>query len=519
MFESGKILSISVNLSNFDGSRKLDITGLVDVINIIEDIFKNTLYGTVNILDAVNLLNGVKDKEFNFPIVGEEFLEITYTVDWKPEPVTISLRFLIYGIQDIQHGKNSTSKNYTLKICSEECLIDSITMVAKGYTGKNSNSVESLLKDYLFLGEGKRDMPYKGRKEKAINYIEPTKGEQNICIPFLTPLKAAEFLAKRSISESETFTSGSYLFFENLKGFNFCSVEYLIQQGINKAFRNKQKNNYLEDYEYFFEEPKISANEYRNQKTIIRMNQKKLFDTIEKLRFGMFESNMLVYDYINKRQTQTSFNFLNSGLNENQEKTNNSFLSLGNAEKNLGSYPENSITFIKNMTSGDNKPQQYNKYFFIPKDLSTSDTYLDQIYKNRTAFFTRLAQNMFTVDIFGNPNLTAGDVLFLNIPSGDGKFTSENRNNKFLTGYYLICTINHTITRTGYLAKIDLYKNGYGAPVQSTQESIETKVIPENNAQKVIDASIEQSLEKYGDPLFPEDKTQVGSFWGRLFGN
>lgn len=517
MFEQGKIRSLVVDLLNFDGSRRLDITNLVGGINIIEDVFRNTLYGSVSILDGVNLLNGVKDKSKNFPIVGEEFLEVNYVADWYPEPVAVSLRFMIYGITDIDHGKNSTTKKYILKICSEEHLIDATTMVAKGYSGKNSDNVESLLKDYLFLGEGKKDMPYKGRKEKKINYIEPTRGEQNVCIPFYPPLKAADFLAKRSISEYEGFTSGAYMFFENFKGYNFCSMEYLIQAGVRKAelakVRSEETNNYLDNFEYFFENPLISANEYRNQKTVIRMEQKSIFDTIEKLRMGMYESHMFVYDYINKKVDFSTFNFLNSGINSEQEKTNNSFLSLGNAQNNSGSYPENSITFIKTMSSTENNPLAYNKYFFIPKDLSINDTYLDEIYKNRSAFLTRLAQNMFTVEMTGNPKLNAGDVILLNVPSGDGAATAESRSNKFLTGYYLVCTINHTITRTGYMTRMDVYKNGYGAPVQSTEESVNTKIIPENNAQKIIDFGLDQAgFENF----VPGKNVEVGNFLDKL---
>jgi hypothetical protein len=515
MFEQGRVISLIVDLINFDNSRRVDISNLVNGINIIEDVFKNTLYGTISILDGVNLLSGIRDKTKNFPIVGEEFVEIKYVIDWHPEPVTISLRFLVFGITDIQHERNSTSKRYVLRICSEEHLIDSTTMVSKGYTGKNSDSVKSLLEDYLFLGNGKKNQPYEGRKEKQIVYIEPTRGEQNICIPYFPPLKATDFLAKRSISESETFSSGSYLFFENFKGFNFCSTEYLIQQGTKKAIEGKKKsiehNNFLENFEYFFENPLISAHEYRNQKTIIRMTQKNMFDTIEKLRYGMYESHMLVYDYINKRNVSTSFNFLNSGLNKGQQKTNNSFLALGN--ENEESYPENSITFIRTLTSGDNKPQYYNKYFYIPKDLSINDTYLDQIYKNRNAFFTRLNQNMFTVETTGNPNLNAGDVIFVNVPSGDGATLSESRTNKFLTGYYLVCTISHTITKTGYFTKMDIYKNGYGVPVQSTKESLEIEIVPENNSQKNLDAAVELAGFKN---YLPGEEIDVSPFYDKL---
>lgn len=484
MFTQGKILALSVNLTNFKRSKALDISNLVGEINIVEDIFSPTLSGTVEILDSVNLLGGTP----GFPIVGEEFIELMYTVSWEPEPVTIFLRFLVYGITNIERNNNSTSKTYILKICSEEHLIDSTTKVAKGYKDLNSNIAKNILSDYLLLD--KENVPYTGKRKKNINVPHNSRGIQNVCIPYLSPLQSLEFLARRSISELSN--SGSYLFFENFKGYNFCDIEYLIKTGVAKAHRTKDSGkNYLDDYTYYFENPLVKTpNENRAQKTILSMVQKNMFDTIEKLKYGMFESRVFVYDYINKRNILTSFSFLDSGKNANGQKTNNSTVVLGNQETGIKSYPENSLGFIKTFTSDENKPSTYRKYFYIPKDYSINDTYLDLVYKNRASYFTRLAQNMFTIATTGNPNLNAGDVILALIPSGDGVNTNKNVLDKYMTGYYLVCSINHKITSFAYATTMDIYKNAYGYPVEQSQES---PIVAENNSQKLIDIALEQA--------------------------
>jgi hypothetical protein len=484
MFEQGKILSLSANLTNFRRSKALDISNLVGEINITEDIFSTTLSGTVEILDSVNLLGGVP----GFPIVGEEFIELSYTVSWEPEPVTIFLRFLVYGITNIERSNNSTSKTYILNICSEEHLIDATTKVAKGYTDLHSNIAKNIFSDYLLLD--KENIPYRGKRIKKFNVPHNSRGIQNVCIPYLSPFQSIEFLARRSISELSN--SGAYLFFENFKGYNFCDIEYLIKTGVAKAHSSKDNGkNYLDDFTYYFENPVITtSNANRAQKTIISMVQKNMFDTIEKLKHGMFESRVHIYDYINKRILLTSFDFLDSGQNKTGQKTNNSTVVLGNQENSMKSYPENSLEFIKTFTSNENKPSTYKKYFYIPKDYSINDTYLDLVYKNRASYFTRLAQNMYTIVTTGNPNLNAGDVILALIPSGDGVNVGKEVLDKYMTGYYLVCSINHKITSFAYATTMDIYKNAYGYPVEQNQES---PIIPENNKQKLLDIALEQA--------------------------
>ena len=52
----GLLKEYSVYLLNADGTRSVGITRLIRQMSITEDIFKNTLYGSVRIKDAVDLL-------------------------------------------------------------------------------------------------------------------------------------------------------------------------------------------------------------------------------------------------------------------------------------------------------------------------------------------------------------------------------------------------------------------------------------------------------------------------------
>jgi hypothetical protein len=63
----------------------------------------------------------------------------------------------------------------------------------------------------------------------VVKTVEPTAGIYDIIIPYLSPLKAINWLSRRAVSP---LSAGStYLFFENFDGFNFSSLETLVQKG------------------------------------------------------------------------------------------------------------------------------------------------------------------------------------------------------------------------------------------------------------------------------------------------
>jgi hypothetical protein len=470
MANPGELKRLKVVITNTDGSRKQNISLLISNMSIFEDIFKNTLYGAVDIIDSVDLLNGLSSKDplgkFGFQLLGEEFLEIDYEVEGRPP---VSLRFAVYKISGIVNHDNNTKRTYTLHFCSEEHLIDATNVVMKSYSQPNSENLKSLANEFLFLD--KVDTPFKGKRKKDL-MVQDTRGPQRVVIPRLPPLQACQFLARRSIAKDGE-KSATYLFFENMNGFNFCDIEYLIKTGMQKAKANEFKGTKTDDsdYRYFFEKPTNNSdpNSYKREfKTILKMEHKSYFDTIEKLKYGMFESDMIVYDFINHTTIPTRFRFLDS-----TDKTNNSTLTLGNAKGE--SVPENSITFMKSVTSTDDKDIKYSRMFFIPKDTSQTEqnTYLDEIYPARTSYFTRLAQNMYTIDTFGDPLIRAGDVIYMNIPQGG---FDASKNDEYQTGYFLVCTIHHIFTQNSYQTTLDVYKNAFGKKVETTQEAQETPV-------------------------------------------
>ena len=470
----GALKSCSLILKNVDGSKSIDISSLMIDISIYEDIFAKTLYGVVALKDAINLMNG----DMGFPIVGEEFLELTYEINDTP---SIFKRFAVNIIKQVNIDKMQKSRTYAIEFCSEEHLIDAVTLVQKSYRQTPiSFMAEDILKSYLKVDKELPGPTGNGKKKKTYD-IQKTRGNQNIIIPRLTPLEALDFLAKRSIAELG-FTSATYLFFENGDGFNFCDIEYLIKRGKDKRAANPAT------YQYYYQTPNVKNTEGEKLddstkfKNIINMVQSHKFDTIEKIKNGYFESSMLVYDFNAKKLTETIYKFLDKYPSMN---------TLGDGGVNSvseKSYPENSIDFINKVTKEANtathnfldifhlaksnpSTDRHSKVFFIPKDSTQPETYLDQIYANRASYMTRFAQNMFTAEVYGDPNIKAGDVILIDLPEIIGTTEAVGKKDKYLSGYFMITTINHKITPDNYLCTYDLFKNGFSTQVITTNNT------------------------------------------------
>ena len=483
----GSLDSFSAVIKNVDGTRTIDITPYVLDLSIYEDIFSKTMFGAMSIKDSVNLMNGLTASTSSFktfPIVGEEFVEFSYQVFSYPQ---VFRRFAVNAIKEIDINSAFTERSYIIEFCSEEYIYDATTLVQKSYNNLQiSKMVEDVLKNYLYVD---KTLP-NGKKAKTYD-IQTTKGPQNIVVPKLSPLETLDFFSRRSVAQN-VFQSATYHFFENKDGFNFCDIEYLIQRGKKKYASNPVQ------YQYYYSNVNLQPNAGTTQqvqddsktfKTLIGLKQKHKFDTIEKIRNGYFESDALVYDINARKLIPNTFKFVDNYTNLNTLGAGGSANSA-TASVSETSYPENSLDFIKNVTANaqsssvasgilglfglmSNKPNtgRHTKTFFIVKDSTAPDTFLEQIYMNRASYMTRLAQNMFTAEVYGDSNIGAGDVITIDLPEITGMSKSKTDFDTFLSGYFLVTSIHHMITPETYRCRYDLFKNGFSRPVITTDST------------------------------------------------
>lgn len=432
----GKLKKLSVKILSYARDVSVDVTTMVGDITIYENIFNPTLHGVMTFVDAVGLLSGYGP----FQLIGEEIIRISYEIPDESKPVR-DLEFFLYEISDIHNAENMMHKRYVLSFCSYEHIRDAVVNIQHAYDKRCSEIVKDIVSTYL-------------ESSKNVD-VEPTKGEQQLVLPKINPLSAIEFLRKRSVSESK-YTSASYLFYETTEGFNFKSIEYMIDKGKQKISENK------EAYTYSITSGDLqrptspdsmdNTNDPRNYnkqefKTLFEFKQQHKTDTIEKLKYGMFQNESLTLDPVTMRITSTKFKF------ENEKTT------------VLGKYPENSKKFIQEFTNGD---KNVARWWIVGKDSTRKDTFVDEIITNRSSYMVRLAENMFSASIIGDPLLVAGDVISVPYVPAYRDVDGIGNQDELLSGDFLIAGITHKLKHETYTAEIELYKAGYGKEVEDS---------------------------------------------------
>ena len=84
-YEPGDIKILSIRLTNTNKTANVDIRAQTMSLSIFEDIEEPTVYAELMIVDSVNL---VKD----FPIIGEEEVEIVYITPGRDKPTKYNFR-------------------------------------------------------------------------------------------------------------------------------------------------------------------------------------------------------------------------------------------------------------------------------------------------------------------------------------------------------------------------------------------------------------------------------------------
>ena len=207
---NGIILQNHAGTGGNFGVGGVNIQSMVQELNIYEGITQNAVYGTLVIVDSTNLIT-------NLPIQGTErlFFKLSTPGASKVEHIIDASEetghpFYVYKISNKQQGSQGTLV-YTIHFCSREFLRNIRTKVSQAYSGKLSSMVQQIISDKEGLDSRKR------------LYYEETGNADKIVIPNLSPFKAINMIAKRSLPR---FGDGAgYYFYETTKGFYFQSWE------------------------------------------------------------------------------------------------------------------------------------------------------------------------------------------------------------------------------------------------------------------------------------------------------
>lgn len=391
VYDPGDIKILGIRLTNYDKSAISDIRGQVISMSIYEDMEQPSVYAEIILKDGVNL---VKD----FPIIGEEDLDISYITPGRDKPSLFKLR--VYTVTGGSVDPSNQSSVYVIKAVSYEHIVNSINLTERSFKDTVTNIVTNIVKTDI-------------ETNKSI-FVEETRGIVPYTVPRMAPFQAIDLLRQRAIAKRPS--GGVFVFFENQYGLNFTSIEKLIEDGKplvgSKIFTHAPQTN---------ADPARQTYSWRN---IIQMEQLSKFDTVEKLSNGYYKNAIQSYDMLTK-----SFDITQFKISEHADK-------FTYSDKNA-TIP-NTDSFLKTAMSGSPT------YMFTPKDSSKGNDFIPDLMGYRQTFVLLFNQIVIRCMVYGDNYLSVGDLVQLDLPDTTGTTNSKTSDSRY-SGKYLITKLRHII--------------------------------------------------------------------------
>lgn len=422
--ESGNIKKLSI-ASNKSGQS--DISNGIVELRYYESILQETVRVQLQFVDTGNSVNGKTVIE-GLPLVGTEKSKVIIEDNNKNE---LSLDLYVNAVTPVQETTQQNLVN--LSLVSKEHILNQRVRVNTRFDGKISDHVRKILTNANFLASSK-DLD-----------IEETQNNYNFLGNNKKPFYTCTWLAKKGVPNitSPGKTAG-YFFYETSKGFNFRSIDKLLEQTPKRKL-------------IFNETPDArGANiPFGYDGKILELESDNNINVQSKDEIGAYSTRIVLFDPFNCK-----YQIIKPRLEETEK-------SLKLAGKELP-------VFNSEFNSGRQDNFTRTTYMLIDRGSVPSGKTEDQINKSKepnfdpknilnqsTMRYNQLFTIKKTITIPGDFSLNAGDVIFVDIPEVSVDKKNQKPNSE-TGGLYIIADLCHFVSTQYCLTKLNLVRDSYG---------------------------------------------------------
>ena len=398
-------------------------------LNIYEDLFSPTMTGHCMINDASGFIETLN-------ITAFDFIEISFNKINQDDPETFTRVFRVYKIGDrFQHSRQL--EQYPIYFCSEELMLNEQIKVAQAFQNQR---VDQIIYNILF-----NSSPGLGVPLDKIGTIEETKNLYNFIVPNLKPFEAINWLSTYAQPAGIEAQSADMLFFQDKYGYNFRSLQSIMKDDLYATYNYSPQNVKGSSLNYDFN----AMLAYK----IIRS-----FDALKMINGGGYANKLITIDPLLRTSKSTKFSY--NDYFPDTESLGDYPITNGYKNRFDQTVSDASESVFK-VAAGNKDEQKYiqdNNLTSTFTDAETGDvvdslTYdigIETYVPYRTAQLTLINHTKVEFTVPGDPSLTVGAIVCLNIPSGvNDPSILEPQLDVYYSGNYMVTAVRHKLDVTG----------------------------------------------------------------------
>jgi len=430
-------------IESADGSRNVDISAGVIAFTYFENIFSPSITARAIVVNTGNTIKGKDGRMqtvFNgLPIRGGERLlikiagnsNINKGLDFSDRP---SRYFHVGSVTNVLIDEGT--ETFTLNLVSRETITNETVRVGKKFptSQKISDSVKNILKDYI-------------KTDKNIE-VDPTQNPYGFIGNMKKPFSIITWLASKSVpgKGSSKDSSAGFLFYETKEGFNFRSIDNLIDE---KPFR---KN-------YIFTPGVVNSEDKNRDFKILRYAINRNQDLIAKLERGAFSSQRYYINPVSFKPSISVFKSSDYLKKSGMSKLGSKQIDLprvdDKSDKTLGELPTR--IFVSMLDIGTVEEEATEEGWNTPSKRNADP---EKINAQSMMRYNQLFTQVLEITIPLNSSLSAGNLIRCEFPQTSD--TKRKEPDPETSGLYMIKELAHYFDGKGSYSKLKLVRDSFG---------------------------------------------------------
>jgi hypothetical protein len=421
------------------GGKSIDISNSIVMFSYYEDILSPCVTGKLYIAASGSIYNSL-------PIRGGEKVEMEIEVGSGTIKFAGDTALYVYKVSDLLQEEGR--EFFTINLCSREALTNETARVMSKYDKAPINEhVEKILKDVL-----------KTKKYKSEN-IERTANSYSFIGTIKKPFHIITWLCPKGIPSTGGATGGTtggggggsggkgiidkkskgtagYLFYENQDGFNFRSIDSLV----NKT-KSQVNSTSLENITTYTYSQVIQAGTANSDVMIINYFLEKNINLMKSLRTGMYANETYFYDLYSDTVTRFTYSI----KNEVKNKLGKQFP----VPKDFAERPSRLLFRQSDRGITDDKFTELN---------GREEADMAKAFARYNLLFTQ----SLNISVPCNINLKVGNIIRIDFPRNDPSQTSYAEIDEEMSGLYIIREVCHHFELGQNVSSLKLIRDSYG---------------------------------------------------------